>query len=119
MTFMRRIIYPLLLSLCLMIQPTSLKAEESIEPVIEGLCLEKVEGAKKVYSIAAEKAAFGNKRIGFFDICLIKVINLQNVRISFFKDGNITKTQVFPKAVYEVNTKRLIDDKGNVLISAE
>lgn len=115
---MRTITYLLLFAFCLLIQPVVVAAEQSAsaDTAIEGLCLEKIEGGEKVYSIEAEKAAFGNKRIGFFDICLIKVINLQDVRVLFFESGKITKTQTFPAALYEINTKRLLDEKGNIVI---
>ena len=85
------------------------------EAVIEGLHLEKIAAGKKMYSIEARKASFGNKAIGFFTSALIKVINLEDVYFTLYDDSHIIKAKHFNKAVFEINTKRLLDEDGNLI----
>ncbi|MFA4889401.1 MAG: hypothetical protein WC628_07510 [Candidatus Omnitrophota bacterium] len=87
------------------------------EAVIEGFCLNKFSKGKVVYSIEADKASLGSRRIGFFDIGFIKVANLENVSLALYQEGNLIKKQHFDKALYELNTSRLFDDKGNLIFS--
>lgn len=92
-------------------------AERFDETVIEGWSLEKIVKGKKDYSIQAEKASFGSKKIGFFNIALVKVINLDDVCLTLYDNGVIIKTQYLTKAVYKINTKRLFDENGNLVFS--
>jgi len=87
------------------------------DSVIEGWSLEKIVKAKKVYSLYAEKASFGNKKIGFFNIALVKVVNLDNACLTLYNDGIIVKTLYFNKAVYDINRKSLLDERGTVVFS--
>jgi hypothetical protein len=86
---------------------------------IEGVCLEKILDGKKVYSIEAQNATFGNKRMGFFDVAFIKVMYLDDVSFTLYKEGKIEKTQHLKSAVYELNTRRLFDEDGNVVLSED
>lgn len=85
--------------------------------VIEGWSFEKIVAGEKAYSIQADKASFGTKRIGFFNFGLIKVMNLENVLLITYNNGNIARSQRFNRAIYELNSKRLLDDQGNVVFS--
>lgn len=87
------------------------------QPAIEGLSLEKVVKGRRVYSIEAKKASFGNKRIGFLNLAFIKVINLEDVYFTLYNESGIVKKQHFNNAVYEINAKRLLDERGNLIFS--
>lgn len=89
------------------------------DSVIEGWSIEKIVNAEKVYSIYAQRASFGNKRIGFFNIALVKVINLDKVCLTLYYNGAIVKTQYFSKAVYDINRKSLLDEDGNVIFNEQ
>ena len=82
---------------------------------IEGLVLEKVKEGRIVYSIKSDKATFANKRIGFFDIGFSKIIILENMQFMLYDNGKIVKTECFKHAVYDVNSKQLLDERGNVI----
>lgn len=83
--------------------------------LIEGLCLTKMEGTKCVYSIEADKAALDNKAVGFFKLALIKVFNLENVYLTLYDNGQVVKKEHFDKAVYEIGSKRLLNEHGDIL----
>lgn len=106
----------IILSFCV-IRPVC--AEKSDDSVIEGWAIEKIVNARKVYSIYSEKASFNNKRIGFFNIALVKVINLDNVCLTLYNNGTIVKTLYFNKAVYDINRRSLLDDHGNVIFNEQ
>ena len=114
---MRKTFCIFLVSLLFFCSIIPLSADVFDEAVIEGLYLEKVEEAQVIYSLKANKATFGNKRIGFFSIALIKVINLEDGYFRLYDDGCVVKTEYFDKAVYEITTKRLLDEQGNVIFS--
>lgn len=83
--------------------------------VIEGFSFEKLAYGKKVFSLVADKATFGNKRIGFFDIGISKVMLLENACFILYRNGDIVKKQCFKQATYELNTSRLLDEEGKVV----
>jgi len=112
---MRKIFFLFLLTLFLSYSITPLYGAGFDGASFEGLCLEKIVEGKKVYSIEAAKATFGNKRIGFFNLALIKVINLEDVNFTLYNDGQIVQRQHFSKAVYELNSKSLLDEHGNIV----
>ena len=87
------------------------------EAVIEGLHLEKIAKGKKVYSIEAGWASVGNKRIGFFNTAMIKVFNLEDVNVTLYNDNRVVEIRHFYKAVFEINTKRLLDEEGKVIFA--
>lgn len=88
---------------------------EPVGIVIEGLCLTKMAGVKPVYSIEADKAALDNKEVGFFKLALIKVFNLENVYLTLYDNGQVVKKEHFNKAIYEIGSKRLLNEHGNIL----
>lgn len=92
-----------------------LSAQEPAGIVIEGLCLTKMAGTKCVYSIEADKAALDNKAIGFFKLALIKVFNLENVYLTLYDNGQVVKKEHFDKAIYEIGSKRLLNEHGDIL----
>jgi len=87
------------------------------EAVIERLHLEKIAKGKKVYSIEAGWASVGNKRIGFFNTAMIKVFNLEDVNVTLYNDNRVVEIRHFNKAVFEINTKRLLDEEGKVIFA--
>lgn len=91
-------------------------AENPNAIIIEGWSLEKIANGKKVYRIEADRAEIGNKRIGFFNLGIIKVANLDNVFLTQYNDGRITKKH-FDKAVYELNSNCLFDENGDLVFS--
>lgn len=103
--------------ICLILLSALPSAHSSIfdEAFIQGFSLEKIEEGKRAYSLKAEEATFGNKRIGFFSIGLIKVMNLKGVDFSLYCVGEISETKHFDEALFEINTGRLLDKKGNVI----
>ena len=87
----------------------TLYAAKFDDTVIEGWSLEKIEGGK------ADRATFGSKRIGFFNLAAIKIVNLENVLLIIYKNGGIVKNQRFSQAVYELNSRRLFNEQGDVV----
>lgn len=84
----------------------------------EGLVIERIEHGKKIFSIEAAKAKFANKRVGFFELGIAKVILLEDAYFTVYENGDQLKRQYFKEAVYEPAARRLLDEKGNVLMSA-
>ncbi|MFH1199417.1 MAG: hypothetical protein V1650_04620 [Candidatus Omnitrophota bacterium] len=97
--------------------PAFTRAEGIKDVSIEGLVLEKVKQGKVVYSIKSEKAVFANKRIGFFDIGFSKIIILENIQFVLYDNGKVVKAECFEHAVYDVNSRQLLDEKGKVIFN--
>lgn len=107
----------LLINVLLLCSIAPLYAAKLDGVVIEGWSLEKIVAGQKVYSIQADRASFGTKRVGFFNLGFVKVVNLENVYLITFDKGNIVKNQHFNRAVYVLNSRCLIDEEGNVVFS--
>jgi hypothetical protein len=107
----------LLLSSFLLADGASFCAFAGDDVEIEGLHLEKIAKGKKIYSIEAKRAFLGNKRIGFFNTAMIKVFNLEEVNLTIYQDNHILSMRHFKKAIFEINTKRLLDEAGKVIFS--
>ena len=99
--------------------PCPLRAGNFDDALIEGFVLEKVARGKKVYAITADKATLANKRIGFFEIGISKVVLLENASFTLYEDGAIVKTEYFDHATYEISTKRLFDERGKVVFNEQ
>lgn len=109
---MKKIIILALINI-LLCSITAVYASKFDDLVVEGWAFEKIEAGKKVYSIQADKATFGTKRIGFFNLAAIKVVNLENVLLIVYNNGVVVNNQHFDRAVYELNSRRLLDEHGN------
>lgn len=114
---MKKLGFVFLLGLLISFPSHSLWADGLKDTVIEGWSLERFEHGKKIFSLQADKATFANKRLGFFELGLSKVILLENAVLIIYDHGAAVKTQQLKQAVYEINTKRLLDSNGNVVFS--
>ncbi|MDP2906012.1 MAG: hypothetical protein Q8O22_06920 [Candidatus Omnitrophota bacterium] len=101
------------LFLCLVLLPLRAIAVE--DSGFEGLVIERVEHGKRIFSIEAAKAKFANKRIGFFELGIAKVILLEDADFTLYENGEQLEKRHFKVASYEPASRRLLDEAGNVI----
>jgi len=109
---LRRIL-PAGLFICIIFLPLKIMAAQ--EPGFEGLTIERIEQGKKIFSIEAAKASFANKRIGFFELGIARVIMLEDAYFTVYENGEQLEKKYFKEAVYEPASRRLLDEKGNIV----
>jgi|GEM_PF-4650499 len=101
------------LFICLALLPLRAIAVE--DAGFEGLVIERVEHGKIIFSIEAAKAKFANKRVGFFELGIAKVILLEDADFTLYENGEQLEKRHLKVASYEPASRRLLDESGNVV----
>ena len=101
------------LFICVVFSPLRATAVE--DAGFEGLVIERVEHGKRIFSIEAAKAKFANKRVGFFELGVAKVILLEDADLTLYENGEQLERRHFKEASYEPASRRLLDETGNVV----
>lgn len=116
---MKNRIIPVLLALIICAIFSASLAEISEDSGFEGLLMERIEHGKTIFSLQAARAKIANKRVGFFELGIAKVILLEDVDFTFYANDSGPKRQHFKHAVYDPSAYRLIDSKGKTIFCFE